>query len=324
MIIVTGGAGFIGSAVIWKLNQCNRRDIVVVDHLQTSDKWRNLVALQFDRYLHKNDLFDFLDLCEPGAIEAIIHMGACSSTTETDMDYLLENNTYYTQDLAEWCIGNHCRFIYASSAATYGDGAQGFDDDPEQVHTLCPINRYGYSKQLFDLHATRRKMLEQIVGLKFFNVFGPNEYHKEGMRSVVCKAFDDIQKTGKISLFKSHNPDYPDGGQKRDFIYVKDCVDVIWWLLEHPQVNGLFNVGTGQSRTWNDLATALFTAMDRPVDIHYIDMPDALRNQYQYFTEASVSRLRAAGYEVPFTALPDAIADYARQYLGAKNPYLVS
>jgi len=320
MIIVTGGAGFIGSAVVWRLNQNNRQDIVIVDELGTRDNWQNLVSLRFDRYVQKRDLFDFLEDCEAGDVEAIIHMGACSATTETDMDYLYENNTLYTQYLAEWCIDRQCRFIYASSAATYGDGAQGFDDDPDRLHLLRPINRYGYSKQLMDLYASSHQMLDKIVGLKFFNVFGPNEYHKGSMRSVVCKAFSQIQDTGAISLFKSYHPDYPDGGQKRDFIYVKDCVAVILWLLEHPQVNGLFNVGTGQSRTWNELATALFKAMDRPLNIQYIEMPETLRNQYQYFTEASVLRLQGAGYDVPFTSLQKAVSDYVH-YLDSGNKF---
>lgn len=323
MYIVTGGAGFIGSAFVWKLNEMGIHDIVVVDDLGTGDKWRNLVNRTYMDFVHK-DMFLEMILHEdlPFDVDAIIHMGACSSTTERDANYLMENNYRYTMTLAHFCLEHDVRFINASSAATYGDGALGFDDDPAGIPALKPLNMYGYSKQLFDLWSLRTGAVDKLVSLKFFNVFGPNEYHKGDMKSVVCKAFSQIGDTGAMRLFASERDDYPDGGQKRDFIYVKDCVDVMWWLLNNPQVNGIYNLGTGSARTWNDLARAVFSAMDVPEDIQYIDMPATLRGKYQYFTEASMDRLRAAGCPVDFARLEDAVADYVGNYLATGDPYL--
>ncbi len=316
MIVVTGGAGFIGSAVAWRLNQEGMRDILIVDQLKTSEKWRNLVGLSYDNYIQKEDFLEMvLDNTLPKGIEAIVHMGACSATTETDGDYLMENNFRYTQILADWAIKKNVRFIYASSAATYGDGHQGFDDDIEKLPNLKPINRYGYSKHFFDLHAHRHGMLDQIVGLKFFNVFGPNEAHKGDMRSVINKAHSEILSTGRIRLFKSHRSDYRDGEQQRDFIYVKDVVDVILELIYNRKVNGIFNLGTGRAHSWNDVAIALFHALDRPVAIDYFDMPATLRNQYQYFTEANMDKLSAAFPNLSFRSLNDSIRDYVVHYL---------
>jgi len=316
MIIVTGGAGFIGSAFIWKLNQEGIEDIVIVDRLGTTDKWKNLVNLKFAEYVHKDDFLSMLDDdCVPFDVQAVIHMGACSATTERDADYLWHNNYRYTMELAEWALHKNLRFIYASSAATYGDGTRGFSDDHAKINSLRPINMYGYSKHVFDLRVLQHTWQDKIAGIKFFNVFGPNEYHKEDMTSVVFKAFHQIRETGRVKLFKSYKPEYPDGGQRRDFVYVKDCVNVIWWLLQHPEINGIFNLGTGKASTWNDLIGAVFAAMNLETNIEYIEMPEGLRNQYQYFTEAKMDKLRAAGCPVAFSRLKDSVHDYVANYL---------
>lgn len=316
MIVVTGGAGFIGSAFVWELNQAGITNVVIVDDLQNSDKWHNLVGLQFEDYLHKDDFLDFISEDElPYKISAVVHMGACSATTETDMDYLMENNYQYTVILAQWALANKARFIYASSGATYGDGVNGFCDGHEGLESLRPLNRYGYSKHLFDLYAKRNNLLDKIVGLKFFNVFGPNEYHKGDMRSVVCKAYDQIRQTGRLKLFKSYQPQYADGSQMRDFVYVKDCVAVMKWLLDHPKVNGIYNVGTGIARTWLDLGNAIFKAMDLAPQIDFIEMPDALKAHYQYYTQADISKLKGTGCPVEFRLLEDSVRDYVAQYL---------
>jgi ADP-L-glycero-D-manno-heptose 6-epimerase len=251
----------------------------------------------------------------PFEIEGIIHMGACSSTTERDADYLMENNYRYTRRLAEWSVKRNVRFIYASSAATYGDGALGFSDDDDVSKALSPINMYGYSKQIFDLWVFRNNLQDKIVGIKFFNVFGPNEYHKGDMRSVVHKSFGQIKETGKVKLFRSHRPGFGDGEQKRDFVYVKDCVEVVWWLLQDRNIAGIFNLGTGNARTWNDLVKAVFKAMNMESNIEYVDMPESIRDQYQYYTEAKMDKLRAEGCEVAFHSLEDAIYDYVTGYL---------
>lgn len=315
MIVVTGGAGFIGSAMVWKLNEHGVDDILVVDELGTDDKWKNLVPRRYRDYLHKDVFIEQVRNNTLKDVTGIIHLGACSATTERDADYLMENNYRYTRDLAEWATGRGIRFIYASSAATYGNGESGFSDDDAQVPSLRPLNMYGYSKQLFDLHALRTGLATQTVGIKFFNVFGPNEYHKGKMRAVPVIAFEQIRDTGILKLFKSYHPDYADGEQKRDFIYVKDCVNALWWLLNNKSVNGIFNLGTGTARTWNDLGKAVFAAMDRETNIEYIEMPDSLRNQYQYFTEAPMEKLRATGCPLPQFTLETAIADYVQNYL---------
>ena len=322
MIIVTGGAGFIGSAVVWKLNQQGIERVVVVDHLGTSDKWRNLAHLKFDDYLPKDDFLHRIEHDRPlPKPTAVVHLGACSSTTERDADYLLANNYRYSRVVAEWCLTHDVRMVYASSAATYGDGQLGYRDEDTLTPSLRPLNGYGYSKQLFDLWALRTGALDKIVGLKFFNVFGPNEYHKQDMSSVVFKAYHQVQATGKVELFKSHRPEFSDGGQQRDFVYVKDCVDVIWWLLQ-AKIGGLFNLGTGEARTWNDLATAVFAAMGREPRIEYVPMPTALQGRYQYFTQADMRKLAAIGCPVKFTSLEDAVRDYVVNYLAADVPYL--
>ena len=323
MYIVTGGAGFIGSALVWMLNKQGISDILVVDDLGRGEKWKNLVNLRFADYLHKAT---FLQLLEQGklgsSVEAVLHMGACSSTTEMDAEYLMENNYRYTKVLAEFCLRHAIRFLYASSAATYGDGTLGFEDDPDGMSQLKPLNMYGYSKQLFDLWSWRAKVMDRMVGLKYFNVFGPNEYHKGDMMSVVCKAFHQIRASGTLRLFRSHRPDYAHGEQQRDFIYVKDCLDVVWWLLEHRDVNGIFNLGRGEARSWNDLARAVFSAMKLPYNVEYVDMPEAIREKYQYFTCAGMERLREQGCPLAFRTLESSVTDYIQTYLMADDPYL--
>ena len=322
MIVVTGGAGFIGSAIVWKLNQDGKTNIIIVDELGKDEKWKNLVGLKYEEFVNKLEFIEqILDDVVPYNIEAIIHMGANSSTTEKDADHLMDNNFHYTKELAKYCVEKNIRFIYASSAATYGDGAFGFDDDELIIESLRPLNMYGYSKQLFDLWAKRNSILDRIVGIKYFNVYGPNEYHKADMRSVVHKAFEQIRDTGKVKLFKSLNPKYKDGEQMRDFIYVKDAVDMTLFFLNNQDKNGLYNVGAGKSRTWNDLVTSLFKAMGKPVNIEYVDLPSHLAEKYQYFTEANLSKIMDAGYKQTTTLLEDGIADYVKNYL-FKNSFL--
>ncbi|MDP8231890.1 MAG: ADP-glyceromanno-heptose 6-epimerase, partial [Candidatus Zophobacter franzmannii] len=287
MIIVTGGAGFIGSAMLAKLNAKGREDIIVVDSLKSSDKWKNLQGKRFDDYLDKSEFISKLD-CFKSA-DAIIHMGACSSTTETDADYLMANNFKYSKTLAEWSKANSVRFIYASSAATYGSGEKGYCDN--EIYGLKPLNMYGYSKQLMDEYLVKSGLYKHCVGFKFFNVFGPNEYHKGEMKSVVYKAYHQILKEGKVSLFKSYQDEYGDGEQMRDFIYVKDVVDVMYKFLEQKDWFGIFNLGTGKAKSWNELVSAVFRAMNLPETIDYIEMPDYLKAKYQYFTEADMSNL---------------------------------
>jgi ADP-L-glycero-D-manno-heptose 6-epimerase len=316
MIVVTGGAGFIGSALIAALNKRGIDEILVVDRLGSDQRWKNLVNLRFADYLDKDE---FLEMVAGDVInfstDTVFHLGACSSTTETDVTFLMENNFEYTKQLAQWTTEEGIRFIYASSAATYGGGENGFVDDESKLETLKPLNPYGYSKQLFDLWAKRNGLLDKIVGLKYFNVLGPNEYHKADMRSFVLKAFEQINTTGKVRLFKSHKPDYKDGEQKRDFLYVKDAVDMTLFFYDNPDTFGIYNLGAGVSRSWNDLAKAVFAAMGKKQNIEYIDMPDSVRNQYQYFTEADITKLRNIGYEKEITSLEESVSDYVTQYL---------
>ncbi|RAP34479.1 ADP-glyceromanno-heptose 6-epimerase [Candidatus Marinamargulisbacteria bacterium SCGC AG-439-L15] len=322
MIIVTGGAGLIGSAIIYTLNKAGYTDILVVDNLNHPLKEKNLEALTFKDYLDKKAFIQQVDSGSwTQALDGIIHMGACSSTTEEDMDYLMSNNVNYSKSLAKLTFEKQCRFIYASSAATYGDGKLGFDDDPTNIPNLTPINKYGTSKQLFDQWILENKLENKVVGLKFFNVFGPNEYHKGSMQSVVCKAVDQIKDSGILKLFKSYHPDYPDGGQCRDFIYVKDCAKVATYLFNTPTINGIYNLGTGKANTWNDLGNAVFSAMDIKSKIEYIEMPQNLINQYQYFTEAKMQRLSA---QLPFqmTPLKEAVKDYVTHYLLNEKAHL--
>jgi len=311
-IIVTGGAGFIGSAIVWRLNELSYDDILIVDRADETDKWKNLAPLKFFDYLDADDFIEDLDDFKD--VKTLVHMGACSSTTETDADYMIRNNYQYTQDLARWALKRDIRFIYASSAATYGDGSAGMNDGTEELHALRPLNVYGYSKHLFDQYAARNGMFDSIVGLKYFNVFGPNENHKGDMRSVVNKAFDQISSAGKLQLFKSHNPDHADGEFGRDFVYVKDAVEMTLHFMEN-KTGGLFNVGSGRMNTWNALADAIFEALDRPKKIEFIEMPEHLRDRYQYYTQADLTRIRDVGFKADTTPLAEAVADYVRNYL---------
>ena len=323
MYIVTGGAGMIGSAMIWKLNSLGITDILVVDNLGTSEKWKNLVNRNFLEYMPREIFLErVLTGTLPSPIKGIFHMGACSATTERDIDFLFRNNLEYTKALVQYAQSNGIRCINASSAATYGNGSQGFSDAPETLERLKPLNGYGYSKHLVDLWAKRTGAQAHFVSLKFFNVYGPNEYHKGNMRSVAVKAFAEVNETGTIRLFASDNPAYTDGGQMRDFIYVKDCVEAMWWLMEHPTVTGVFNLGTGKARTWNDMARALFKAMGKKECIEYTPLPEQLHGKYQYFTEATMDRLVAAGCPMPRYSLEEGIADYVTAYLQSDDPHL--
>ena len=319
MIVITGAAGFIGSALVWRLNQLGKNNIIIVDELGKDEKWKNLVALDFEDFINKDIFIEKIESGLNFKIDAIIHMGANSSTTEKDADHLLNNNFEYTKKLALYSINKNIRFIYASSAATYGDGNFGFDDNNELCKKFHPLNMYGYSKNLFDIWALKKNMLDKITGIKYFNVFGPNEYHKGDMRSVVNKAFKQIQETGKVKLFKSRNKDYKDGEQKRDFVYIKDAVDMTLFFLDHKDKNGLFNVGSGKARTWNDLVTALFNALVKPVNIEYIDLPDHLADKYQYFTEANLDKIKKAGYTQKLSSLEEGVTDYVKNYLLPNN-----
>jgi len=317
-ILVTGGAGFIGSALVWALNRRGIDDIVVCDLLGSDEKWRNLVPLRFADYVEGSALRPRLAQSASafGKFSAVFHMGACSSTTERDASYLVDNNSAFTRELAGWALGTGSRFVYASSAATYGDGGQGMDDRDPAIERLRPLNMYGYSKHLFDLYARRLGWLERIVGVKYFNVFGPNEEHKADMRSVVSKAHLQIRESGRIGLFKSYDPRYADGGQMRDFLYVKDAVEMTLHFAEKGAgAAGLYNLGSGQANTWLTLAGAIFGALGLETKVEYIDMPESLRPKYQYYTQADISKLRATGYDRPVTPLADAVADYVRNYL---------
>jgi ADP-L-glycero-D-manno-heptose 6-epimerase len=312
-VIVTGGAGFIGSAVVWRLNTLGIDDILIVERMDETDKWRNLSPLKFADLIDADEFISTLK--NHSDRQVVFHLGACSSTTERNAAFMLSNNYEYTKTLAEWACENGKRFIYASSAATYGDGSAGMEDGCENLDRFRPLNIYGYSKHLFDKYAARRGMFSEIVGLKYFNVFGPNENHKGEMRSLVNKAFEQINETGKIRLFKSHNPNYADGEFGRDFVYVKDAVDMTVFFLEDPASSGLFNIGSGKMTTWNALAEAIFAAMDLPKQIEYIEMPEHIRRQYQYYTCADLGRLRNAGYDREPTPLGEAVADYIQNYL---------
>lgn len=324
MILITGGAGFIGSVLARELNQLGHTDLVIVDKLEASTKWKNLRGIKYNDYIHADELFsgDYDDLI--AETDLIFHMGACSSTTEKNMDFLMKNNVAYTQALFRFAATKNIPFIYASSAATYGDGELGYSDDHDKVAELMPLNPYGYSKQLVDEWVLREDSKpDHWFGLKFFNVFGPNEYHKEDMRSLVHKSFEQIKSVGSVKLFKSHRPDFKDGEQRRDFIYVKDVVRAMIELADPEKANysGIYNLGTGKARSFLDLTLATFKAMNLEPKIEFIDMPEAIRSQYQYFTEADTTKLLTAVPGFEFTSLEEGVRDYVQNYLMKPNPH---
>lgn len=313
-IIVTGGAGFIGSCLIRTLNDAGYTDIIVVDNICSTEKWRNLNNKNYTEYISRNDFLQRLPEFA-GEVSHVIHMGACSATTEKNFDFLYKNNFEYTKALWKFCSEEKISFIYASSAATYGDGSCGFDDK-DNIKQLRPLNGYGYSKQLFDLWVEKQTVTPaQHCGFKFFNVYGPNEYFKGSMASVIFHSFNKIIETGEMGLFKSYREEYEDGQQLRDFVYVKDLCKVIMFVIEHPEINGLFNLGTGKARSFYDLCKDTFLAMGLKPNIKYINMPESLRPKYQYFTEAKMDKLREAGYTEPFYTLEEGITDYVQNYL---------
>ena len=328
MIIVTGGAGFIGSNILKGLEDKGYKDIVVVDWLGQEDKWKNIAKRELAAVVMPEDLDDYLKEHE-SEITAVIHMGAISTTTEKDVDLIVRSNQQMTTRLWEFCRDYDKQFIYASSAATYGSGEKGFEDDDslDYLNALRPLNPYGWSKAFFDRKVARdlmekRKTPKQFVGLKFFNVYGPNEYHKGGQKSVIAHIFPVVKKNEEVKLFKSYHPDYKDGWQLRDFVWVGDIVNVILWMLEHPQVNGLFNVGSGEARSFYDLAKATWDAMGLEPKIGYRDMPEELRGKYQYYTKANLTKLRGVGYDLPMTTLEEGVRQYVQNYLNAEDPYL--
>ncbi len=328
MYVVTGGAGFIGSNLLDALEARGDGELVVCDRLRSNDKWRNIAKRELSDVVHPDQIFDFLD-ANKGRIQAVFHLGAISATTETNADLIIANNFNLSLALFAWCTRNGVRIVYASSAATYGDGSEGFDDrfNVSALSMLRPLNAYGWSKHLFDRRIARKvaagkTLPPQWVGLKFFNVYGPNEYHKGSQQSVVSQLFPQAAQGSPAHLFRSHRPDYPDGGQKRDFVWVGDTVDVMMWLLDNPEVSGLFNLGTGTARTFADLAAAVYRALGKEPYIKFVDTPLAIRDKYQYFTEARMERLRAAGYGKPFTSLEDGVTAYVSRYLATNDRYV--
>lgn len=328
MILVTGGAGLIGSTLVWTLNQMGHSDIIIVDHLGTGEKWKNLRALNYRDYFEKDDFYKMLVSKElPCHFDVIFHLGACSDTTETDATYLCHNNFEYSKALAIYAMKRGIKMIYASSAATYGDREEGFEDDNDDMFNLRPLNKYGYSKLQFDQWLYNRGYFSptvssaaQFFGLKYSNVFGPNEYHKAHMRSVVLRAFEQITESGKVQLFKSYRPEYADGEQVRDFLYVKDAaaMTAFFMLPSCKARSGVYNIGYGSTRSWNDLANAVFKALGREPNIEYIDMPESLRPRYQYYTCLNISKLRNAGYTLPLYSLEEAAADYVKYLLNSQ------
>ncbi|MDR3275331.1 MAG: ADP-glyceromanno-heptose 6-epimerase [Endomicrobium sp.] len=318
MIILTGGAGFIGSCFLWKLNNEGIKDILVVDHLDESEKWKNLIGKQYYDYIQKSDFFNAVVNRQVPKPQAVVHLGACASTTSNDANYYIKNNYEYSKILALWAFELGVPFIYASSAATYGNGEYGYDDDISKIKSLAPLNIYGFTKHMFDLWLLNNNYLDKAVGIKFFNVFGPNEYHKGDMRSVICKNYDNVCSKGLIKLFKSYNKNYKDGGQLRDFVYVKDVAEAMYFLFKNPSKTGIFNIGTGKARTWNDIAKSMFAAIGKHEDIKYMETPDYLKSKYQYFTQAKIDNLKNAGFNKSFMELEDSVKDYC-SYLKNKS-----
>lgn len=312
MIVLTGGAGFIGSCMLATLNAAGYTDVLIVDSLRSADKWKNLAGHSYLDIISKDNFRELMMTGANEGIETLIHFGACSTTTERNADYLYDNNTRYSREVAEFAFDQGARLIYASSAATYGDGAKGYDDDER---ALRPLNMYGYSKHLFDEWIRSNGFEMACVGLKLFNVYGPNEYHKADQASMIYKAVQQVTQKGSVNLFKSNDPHYPDGGQMRDFIYVKDVCKVVLWLMRSSDINGVFNLGSGMARTWNDVAHAVFAALEHEPAIEYIDMPRELHYQYQNFTEANMSKLKNVIPGLTFSTLEDGISDYVKNHL---------
>lgn len=318
-IILTGASGFIGSCYLRYLNDLGIEDVVVVD-VPPKPEHPNFSGKKFSAYLGREELIDRIDRGQLKEVDGVVHLGACADTTEKDRAFLARNNVQYSQRLARWSIANHKFFHYASSASVYGDGAAGYGDDPALLATYRPLNPYAESKWLFDKWIASEKLLDRVVGFRYFNVYGPNEYHKGNMRSMVAKAYDQIGAGGRVKLFASSRPGYGDGSEERDFVYVKDVSKVMGWFLDKPEKGGIFNVGTGQARTFLDLVKAVFAALGKPEAIDFIPMPDSLKGQYQYYTQADLQRLRRIGCDVPFQPMEQAVADYVTRHLAAPNP----
>lgn len=320
--IITGGMGFIGSSLVWKMNEQGIDKIIIVDSPDKKDSWKNLVKLKFYDIISKEEFLHSIENNRfKNSVSGILHMGACSDTTEKNVSFLLETNYQYTKKIALWAVEHSCRFVYASSAATYGDGPD-FSDNESKLFSLKPLNMYGFSKHLFDIYAFKNNLLSKIAGLKYFNVFGPNEYHKGEMRSVVLKKFYEINQTGCASLFKSYRNDFQHGEQKRDFVYVKDAVNMTLFVYFNPDVNGIFNIGTGIARSFNDIVRCIFSVLSKKEKIEYIEMPETIKNSYQYFTQADISKIKNAGYKEKLFSLEEAIEDYIKNYLLQDDPYL--
>lgn len=326
MILITGAAGFIGSALVWKLNELGRNDLILTDKLRTEEKWKNIAKRDYYDWVNRDELFDWLSVEENAAkIDVVVHMGACSATTEPDGDFLMRNNYEFSKKLWEFCTERQIQFIYASSAATYGMGELGYDDkiDLKGHLALRPLNKYGYSKKIFDVWALKQEATpKQWVGIKFFNVYGPQEYHKGRMASMVFHSYNQGIENGYVKLFKSHKDGFEDGGQLRDFVYIKDVVNVMNYFIENEKVNGIFNLGTGMARSFEDLGKNTLLSGGMKDRIEYIDMPMDLRGRYQYYTKADMQKLRDAGYTNEFYSLEDGVRDYVQNYLSKEDKYL--
>lgn len=321
-VILTGAGGFIGSCYLWKLNSMGITDVYLVDTNPAPDQYQVLEKKKFKDYLSREKFLTDLNAGKFSDVDAIVHLGACADTTEMDRAFLARNNVQYSQTLAKWAIAKNKIFHYASSASVYGDGKAGYSDDPDKMTLYKPLNPYAESKYLFDQWLMSEKLTGKVAGFRYFNVYGPNEYHKGEMRSMVTKAYDQINAGGKVKLFASSRPGFANGGEERDFVYVKDVCDVMGYFLENPSRHGILNLGTGKARSFKDLVTAVFTALGKPPEIEWIPMPEKLRGQYQYFTEADLTNLRKAGYSKPFQKMEDSVADFVKNHLTQKNKYL--
>jgi ADP-L-glycero-D-manno-heptose 6-epimerase len=324
MILITGAAGFIGSAVVYALNRQGNTNLILCDRFGERQKWKNIRGLRYKRFIQRDALFDFLkNFPSAGDISTVVHLGACSDTTETNMDYLFENNVHYSIELCQWALQHGVRFVYASSAAVYGDGSQGFSDADDVTPKLRPLNLYGFSKWMFDMWVLENGLKDRVAGLRYFNVFGPNEYHKGPMASVVYRSFPQAAKEGKVRLFESHRPEVTHGEQARDFVYIDEAVDITLFLLNHPMANGIFNAGTGHAHTFNELAYALFEGLEKHPVIEYFPMPEDLRARYQYFTQADMTRIHKSGYPEQEDRFKEYVVHYVKNYLVPGDSYLI-